>query len=352
MTMRAWHGSDELEHLSRAEWTDGLGDVADSCSVEWYGEPRATPSSPLSRYLLLSPDGGATRYGPYDVLAVGRSGEERRQRASGRLGHHFEAEIADRSDEGDLYAAIVSGVGAYAARAPWISWISGMPGRRDYMEQRVGAELFRAQTLGATRQILAKWGLTIIPTAALSGERVVHGIELAPLYPLRTRAVIELETYGVGAYPALDYPDGANPPGRFRTRRIVGMHRRLGVIVDDPILISSGSATPTTYLDPSGDLITIELGMHVERWRQQNSSLRATITLWGPRRIMAQMRPQQVITVPAEAMGLDSDTTWAVESVRHRWDADQGYRQEVAATYWQGAPITAAVARTRLPPDG
>jgi len=348
MTMRAWHGRDELRHLARAEWIDGLGEVADSCSLEWYGEPHPTPEEPMSSYLRLSPDDGATMYGPYDALAAGRAGEERRQRVSGRLGHHFEAEISERSDEGDLYEAIVSGVGAYAALAPWQGWI-GRSDRRRYMTTAVSAELFRAQTLGATRQILARWGLTIIPTATLSAGRVVHGIELAPLYPLATGDIVRLEAAGVSAYPSLEFPDLANPPGRYLTRRIVGMHRRLGVITDDPVLVTSGAVGPATYLEPSGDLIAMRLGVHVERWRQQNSALKATIVLWGPRRIMARMRPQRLLAAPAEAMGLDSDTVWAVESVRHRWDADRGYRQEIQATYWQGTPVTVAVRESPTP---
>jgi len=338
----AYHDGVELTHLARMEWVDGLGDVADSCSAEWLGDPLPTVEAPPDGHVTLSVDG--EQLGPYDVLSAGISGEEMRRRLSGAVAHHFEAEVADRDDESSIYGAIIDAVASYAARTPWTDWIATRQSAL-FMRQSVAAELFRADSLAATRQILAKWGLTVIPTMSGSGTSISYGVEVRPLFPLLRGIDIPLDAAYLSAAREIEMADGANAPGRFRDRRIVGMHRRLGVIEDDPILVESGATKPALYLAPTGNLLSMELAVHVERWRLQNSSMSCRIVYY---RYDPAIVPQRIITLPADYTGDEADTAWHIESIHHRWDADQGYRAEIAAALWQGPPITVAARRTQI----
>ena len=350
--MQAMIGSTSVEHITRAEWTDGIGDVADSCAIQYMGDP----AIPASGAITLSPDGGTTVYGPYDIISQAISGEERTRRVSGRVGYHFEAEISDRDDEEAIYGAIVSAVEAYSGQAPWSSWLSGVDAR--YMIDRVSAELFRASTLGSVRQVLGRWGLTVTPTATLSGSDISHSVDVRPLYPVatdrsarlpggaRASSVLRLDDAIIEAYPQVEYPDAANPPRAYRSRRIVGMHRRLGVIVDDPVLVSSGSMRPAVYLSPSGDLISMGLEAHITRWRHQNSAARMRGTVWSGE--LAGLVPQRIVSIAAEQMDLPRRSIWTVEQARHMWDGERGYRVEATATLWQGWPSTVPIATQSL----
>ncbi len=353
--MDATIGGTRVEHLASAEWTDGVGDVADTCAITYLGAPTTPGRGPI----VLSPPTSGVQYGAYDVETHTVSGEERTHRVSGRVGHDFEAELADREDEGAIYSGILAAVERFAGLAPWSTWLEA-PATPEYMRDRVAAELIRASTLGSVRQVLARWGLTAVPTARLSGTTTVtHGVAVQPIYPAQghrgalhpsgglVTTPLDLSTAVVEAYPTIETPDSANGLGDYRRRRIVGMHRLLGTSVDDPVLLSSGSRRPTVYLSPSGDLVAMALEAHIERWRQQNSAQRMTATIWRADDL-AGIVPQRRVRLTAEQIDLDRDSTWLVEQVRHRWDPERGYRLEMTATRWQGFPTTVAVRRTQL----
>ncbi len=349
-----------VPHLTGAEWTDGVGDVADTCAITYLGSPTSPGRGPIT----LSPPTSDTQYGPYQVEVHTVSGEERTQRVTGRIGHDFEAEIADRDDEAAIYDGILAEVVRYAALRPWSQWLEP-PASAEYMRDRVAAELVRGSTLASVRQILARWGLTAVPTATLRGSVVQDGVAVQPLWPAPghrgaltpsgrlVTAPLDLTSAIIEAHPSIETPDSANLIGDYRRRRIVGMHRLLGSTVDDPVLVRSGSQRPAVYLSPSGDLIAMVLEAHIARWRLQNSAQRLTATIWR-HSDMAGIVPQRRVILSAAQTRVESPptATWLVEQVRHQWDPERGYRVELTATRWQGFPITLRVHRQSITTPG
>ena len=377
-------------HVSRAEWVDGAGDVADTCQVTVHGveEPGDVAKLRSSRLsLLLAPpaDDGVDAllcYGPYDVASASVTGEARVWQIAGRIGSHFEATLADRNDEDEFYAALDTAINAtYAGKEPWQGWASGAgaPAGADAVDYQVTAEfiydkvvaqMVNAQNLAGCRQILAEWGFTAVPyVASLSPTGYEHRPRIEPLYrpsvlgydvpggwtasvgslgaptsfaAVAATSVIDLSGDYLDAHPDVVFPDGSNRPGDYRNRQIAAIHRLFGENLSDNVLLTAGLRRPPVYLPPNTGPRLLKQLEEVERWKLQNEAAMLT----GTRRFAspytdvarAFVTPSQLITVGLHHLppGV-TEQVWQVRQVDHAWDGEEGYRQTIKASLWQGA---------------
>ena len=400
--MRAWilrHGADTdgslfhwepaPGHLVWASWVDGTGDVGDTCEVALQGVDAAGVDKLLSSrlsLLLAPPADDAVEdllcYGPYDCDPVEVSGEAAQWRVTGRIGSHFEATVADRTDEAEFYAALEKAItDTLAASEPWKGWASGAgaPAGADAAEYSVAnaefiwgqirAELVNAVDLAAVRQILAQWGLTAVPAVdSITPTGFRHRVRVEPLhrpdtarFDIAAGTIVRLTSLGapagfstaaaastinlaedhLDAHPAVSWGDGVNRVDDFRTRQILAIRRLFGESIMDNIILSAGTLRPPVYLEADNGPALIKVREELERWRLQNSAamLTAIRRFSTPYSDVAKafVTPYQLAIVGAHHLPPgDHGRVWQVTQVNHAWSAEAGYAQEVRATLWQG----------------
>ena len=377
-------------HLSSVEWTDATGDTADTCAVTIYGvDDGADVDKLLSDRLslILTPPADPTVtdllcYGPYDVDPASVDGEARAWRLTGRIGSHFEATIADAAAEAQLYVALQKAITeTLAGSEPYTGWAagSGAPdgaAAADYIVsptfvwEQIQAQLVNARDLAGVRQVLKIWGLTAVPFPASVGPTGFrHEVRVEPLYRPATTGfavasglTVRLTGLGVpttfgsfaaagtlnladdhlDAHPSIEWPDGLNRPDAFRRRAIIGIRRLFGANVDDNIILSAGTLRPPVYLEADTGPNLLKQREEVERWTLQNES--AVIT--AVRRFAtpytdvatAFITPYQLAIVGDHQLPPgDHGKVWQVRQVRHAWDEEQGYRQTIKSSLWQGS---------------
>ena len=377
-------------HLSAAQWVDGTGDVGDTCNVTLEGVDGAGVAKLLASRLsiLLAPpaDDGVDDllcYGPYDVEPASVDGEARTWRLSGKIGSHFEATLADRDDEDEFYAALDTAINTtYAASQPWAGWATGAgaPSADDAEDYQVSAEfihgqvvaqMVNAENLAGARQILAEWGLTATPyVESLTATGFDHRTRIEPIYQPREDGftipqpwTVRLGSLGapasfalhpiwynhlnlisdhLDAHPSVQWPDGANRDGDYRRRQISGIHRLFGENLSDNILITAGLLRPPVYLAPDNGPGLLKQREEVERWKLQNEAAMMTMTrrFASPYTDVARafVTPLQLLTLGLHHLPLGvTEQVWLARQVNHAWDAEQGYRQTIKASLWQGA---------------
>ena len=376
-------------HLSKAEWVDGAGDVADTCEVtvhgvETAGDVAKLMSSRLS--LLLAPPAADSVddllcFGPYDVEPASVDGEAAVWRLAGRIGAHFEATLSDSDDEDQFYAALDTAINTtYSWRQPWAGWAAGAgaPSADDaeayqvsaeFIYDQVVAQMVNAENLAGARQILAEWGFTAVPyVASLTPTGYKHRPRIEPLYrhadvgyevpagwtvrlsslgvPSSFAAASALSAFDLSqdyldAHPGIEFPDGSNRPGDYRNRQIAAVHRLFGENLSDNVLLTAGLRRPPVYLSPNTGLGLLKQREEVERWKLQNEAA----TLTAVRRFYpdytdaarAFVTPLQLVTLATEQLPDPSlPTVWQVRQVNHAWDGEEGYRQTIKASLWQG----------------
>ena len=153
-----------------------------------------------------------------------------------------------------------------------------------------------------------------------------------------------------GVAPTLTVLDKSeNEPGAWRRRRQVGAVRR---VRDDVLLqvLQIGDSAPTELLEDAFATPTLLLDAALQRWRWQNSAARLSFSRivpddYPPDAAMATVPvlPRQLVTVPEDWLEdwlPESWRTplreWRVESVQHRFGAEEGYVQVIEASLWQG----------------
>ena len=375
-------------HVAGASWVDGAGDVADTCSLQLAGVPRGDVDLLLTprASLLLAPPADASIsdllvYGPYDLEPAEVNGEARQWTLSGRIGSHFEATLADRQDEDELYADLRTAVTAtLTAHQPWAGWISGAGApsgadvadytlSADFIMSQIDSQLVNARGLAGCRQILAQWALTAVsyPTdLTLTGYK--HRIRVDPLHrpsaagtwaadgitmainssgsptgfgTLTPAATVDLAVNTVEAHPTVSWTDALNRAGAYRTRQIAGIDSAFGSQIADNLLLSAGTSIPPVYLDDSTGPGLLKQREEVERWRLQNDAAIITLVrrMWPPYTDakVAYVTPLQLVQVSADNLPSDDvGTFWQVRQVNHEWDGEEGYRQTIKASLWQG----------------
>ena len=376
-------------YLSGAEWVDGTGDVADTCTVTLNGlddgdDVDLLLSGRLS--LLLAPPAGPTVadllcYGPYDVDPAAVHGENRTWSITGRIGSHFEATIADHADEARLYAALEAAItDALTATEPWRGWATGAGAPSgaaaiDYVVSpafiwgQIQSQLVNARDLAGVRQILAQWGLTATPYPAnITPTAFRHRVRVEPLYRPATTGftpaagnTVRLTTLGapaqfgaaaaasslslmqdhLDAHPSIDWPDGLNRPGNYEIRQISGVNRRFGDSIEDNHILSAGTLRPPVYVEADNGPNLLKQREEVERWRLQNESALLTAV----RRFessyadvaRAFVTPYQLAILGRRQLPPGSHgAVWQVRQVNHAWNETEGYQQEIKASLWQG----------------
>ena len=375
--------------LSAAEWVDGTGDVADTCTVTVYGVDEDADadlllSGRLSMLLAPAADPEVDDllcYGPYDVEPASVSGEARAWRLTGRIGSHFEATIADRVDEAQLYAALEDAVTqALTGSEPWRGWAAGAgaPAGTDpaayvvsptFIWEQIQAQLVNAQDLAGVRQILAQWGLTAIPYAAsITPTGFRHRVRVEPLWRPETASftvaagstvrlttlgapagfgtlvsagTLDLSTDHLDAHPDIEWPDGLNRPGAYLIRQISGIRRQFGDAVADNVILSAGTLRPPVYMEADNGPGLLKQREEVERWKLQNESaiMTAVRRFDTPYTDAARafITPLQLAIVGDHHLPPgDHGKVWQVRQVNHAWDEEQGYRQTVRCALWQG----------------
>ena len=325
--------------LSAAEWVDGTGDVADTCTVTVYGVDEGPDVDLLlsgSLSLLVAPPADPAVpdllcYGPYDVEPASVTGEARTWRLTGRIGSHFEATVSDRQDEAQLYADLEAAITkALTATEPWRGWAAGAgapagAAADDYIVNptfiwdQIQAQMVNARDLAGIRQILAQWGLTAVPYAAsITPTGFSHRVRVEPLHrpstvgftvaagttarltnlgtPTGFRSAAAASTLDVSedlldAHPDIEWPDGLNRPGEYRIRQIAGIRRLFGGSVSDNIILAAGTLRPPVYMEADNGPGLLKQREEVERWRLQNESA-----------VMTMVRRQEApYTDPAQA---------------------------------------------------
>ena len=213
------------------------------------------------------------------------------------------------------------------------------------------------------------WGLTAVPFPAfISPTGFSHRVRVEPLYrpsllgftvasgttvqltargaPAEFRSLpaagtINLSDDHLDAHPSIEWPDGLNRPGDYRIRQIAGISRLFGASVDDNTILSAGTLRPPVYLEADTGPNLLKQREEVERWTLQNES--AVIT--AVRRFATPYTdPALAFVTPLQLLILGSHhrppgstgPLWQVRQVRHAWDEEQGYRQTIRASLWQG----------------
>ena len=397
--MRGWMraGTGPYERLpgviTSASWVDAYGDQVDSCTVTLDGVENWASLLRQQLRLYLSPVGpvGAVLplYGPYEVDPRTISQEHQETALGGTVGSHFAATIADREDEGELFDQITSGIRRYfGGLNPYRDWLASSEAGITVgtIISLVEAELFNARHLAAVRQVLARWGLTVIPAPVLDGGiydflpvvRAKHAaypavqpggapftLEAPPgpwqcavadglpvnirplLMPPAPSLAIRAPWEAIEALPRVTFPDGLNLPGMFRTRRIEGTQVFFNRDDNDVTLYRSGTLRPSVYLEPNIDVPRLALETHSVRWDLQNSAASLTLVRhlnadWDTLN-RVPLVPQQLLEVPNDHLptGVFGGGTsqWLIRSVNHNWNDSDGYYQVVQATLWQGAAV-------------
>ena len=149
-------------------------------------------------------------------------------------------------------------------------------------------------------------------------------------------------------YPSVVIPDDDNRVGAWRRRRQVGAISRLrdGVNLQVHYI---GDTSPTEFLQSAFATPRLLLDAAVQRWGWQNDSARLTFTRILPddypvdeAMSIVPVLPRQLITFPPSWFSHLPEVwgalrrEWRVLSVRHRYDAEDGYSQTIDCALWQG----------------
>lgn len=375
-------------HISAASWVDGAGDVADTCEVTLEAVDGAGVAKLLSSRLslLLVPpahDGvdDLLCYGPYDVEPASVDGEARMWRLSGRIGSHFEATIADRDDEDEFYSTLETAITeTLTTSEPWQGWATGAGApsadeSEDYevdsslIMQLAASQMVNAQDLSGVRQIMAQWGMTAIPyVSAITATGFSHRVRVDPLHrpettgftvpsgwavrlgtlelpasfgALDAASTLDLSNDHLDAHPSVAWADGLNRVGDYRIRQVSAIQKQFGHNTIDNVILQAGTLRPPVYLDPDNGPALMKVREEIERWKLQNQAavMTATRRFATPYASAAHafITPSQLLTVGLHHLppGV-TELVWQVRQVNHAWDGEEGYRQTIKASLWQG----------------
>ena len=375
-------------HISAASWVDGAGDVADTCEVTLEAVDGAGVAKLISSRLslLLAPpaDDGVDAllcYGPYDVEPVSVDGEAMTWRLSGRVGSHFEATIADRDDEDEFYSALETAITTtLVASEPWKGWATGAgaPSADDADDYKVGADfisdqaaaqMVNAEDLAGVRQILAQWGITAIPYVSnISLTGFSHRVRVEPLHrpattgftvpsgwtvhlgtleqpasfgALDAAITLDLSDDYLDAHPSVAWADGLNRIGDYRIRQVSAIQKQFGHNIIDNVILQAGTLRPPVYLPSDTGAALQKVREEIQRWKLQNEAAMMTATRRFARPYTdaahAFVTPSQLVIVGLHHLPLGvTERLWQVRQVNHAWDGEEGYRQTIKASLWQG----------------
>lgn len=320
--------------LKSAEW----GDL--SCTVELMVSTIHTEITAV----FLSPD-DLTLYGPFVIESVGVTGEERMVTLDGRTDLALDYLMTDTPLENTIYRGFRLWLSRLLSVAPYTRWYDALGGSRETFENLLQEDIFRARGLSQLRSGLEKWGITCRPYV---NSALGYNVVPLPLYPVDTlffrgnelfpgleiggESPLQIVAKAVGnttipdnrfdATPEIDVGPVYNRPGEYANRMIKGTELIWGR--EDPVTFSQGLVEPPVYLRQfkTGPIALVEAD--ILRWHLQHNSsvLRGTVRD-GAYRIVRQRFDYQ-------------GNTWMLTKVDHSWDDEEGYKQDIEATLWQG----------------
>lgn len=340
-----------FERLKNVRVVDGSGvESADQVTVEYHAnnEPNPLPQLIVEQDL----EEGPILHGPYDLQTQDYDPATRTATLSGTKNLFWEERLSaigtaqERAIRDQLEAVMT----ALRVIQPYALWLSDDGIGFDTLVGTMTSELTRVRNFSSLMQQLQTNGLIAFTYNLFDANGLASApiVSFIPRYPTALRgSQYELrgrnKTYTVDINQVLrpteeegfriSRPDLTNPPGRWRTRRIISSQRQFAHS-DDVLYFVSGSdrESPTVYSDNVVGQGYTQQDHDQRRWEMQNTA--RSCTLKQAYDIMYET-PLSGFAIPHQIVRARDDW-WLVNTVEHSWDADSGYIRTIMGTQWQG----------------
>ena len=364
----------DASDIVQLEFTDGISEVDDTFSMtllpapgrELFERLRLSPLYPIFGFTVNN-----RFFGPYDLESGSFSGEAVLYSFSGRIDREFEDTLIDKwfTAFQSRFSFVETALDHLIDNTwPYAAWnLRSIPNSTGVVKAFILGKVWSAKNLSGVRGALNPFNIGISPQSTVTIvphlnhlTYIERDLEIYPKYPtifgriapaaqhinvphanfaggrlssvvpgaIRRWVEVPTETIRMGNAPSVSIPDWNNAPGAWRNRRIDLAIRELAASVK---LYQSGTDLPRLILDGGKQNPYVVIDIENARWKLQNTSATASITVHGYPFYIAG----QLVTITTDLMAYPN---WRVDSVKHTISPDNGYETSLSLVLWQGLP--------------